>query len=181
MVDVMHEMREMERRVQAQLTDFQDRVHAMVSDVLSNTAATVSSSPLDPSEFREGLSKLMRMMDENLHRFDDLMKKPMALIERQMEQQRYLFEEAHRQKDFLEHMFQGLLRDQQVELNKIFDVQMHRLETVAELNHKVYRELSGRLEHLESVQTLRFNELQDQIEQLRHQPPPNPEQKEGAV
>lgn len=181
MVDVMHEMREMERRVQAQLSDFQDRVHAMVSKVLNSTAATVHQSPLDPDEFRDGLSKLMRMMDENIHRFDDLMRKPMAMIERQMEQQRYLFEEAHRQKDFLEHMFQGLLRDQQGELNKVFDMQMHRLESVAEMNQKILSEMLNRMEDLDAVQTLRFNELQDQIEQLRHQPPPNPEQKEGAV
>ena len=135
MVDVMQEMRDMEQRVRIQLDALQDKVHAMVADAVSNLGAQHRGRQMDPVEFKRAIAKLADMMDEASNRFDVLLQKPMAMIERQMEQQRYMFEEAHRQKEFLERMFSELLREQRSELAKLFDNQMHRLETV--LNERI--------------------------------------------
>jgi hypothetical protein len=41
------------------------------------------------AEFQQAVSTLARMMDEAAHRFDTLLQKPMLMIEKQMDQQRY--------------------------------------------------------------------------------------------
>lgn len=56
----------------------------------------------------------------------------MLMIEKQMDQQRYLFEEANRQKDFLERMFAGLFDKQRHESMQFLDHQVRRLSESVE-------------------------------------------------
>ena len=164
MVDVMHEMRDMEQRVRVQLNDMQNKVHMMVEDAMKN----ISSQPLDmqmfTSEFKQAVSTLALMMDDAAQRFDSLLKKPMVMIEKQMDQQRYMFEEAHKQKDFLERMFGELLNDQQRELHKLFDYQSRRFEDLMKINEMMIIEMKDRLLSLESLMANSLNsiELQSQ-------------------
>ena len=111
MVDVMQEMREMEQRVRVQLTDMQNKVHMMVEDAMRNMGSQPRDIQMFAAEFKQAVSTLAHMMDDAAHRFDSLLKQPMLMIEKQMEQQRYMFEEAHKQKDFLERMFGNLLHE----------------------------------------------------------------------
>jgi hypothetical protein len=62
-----------------------------------------------------------------------MLQKPMIMIEKQMEQQRYLFEEAHKQKDLLERMFGKLFDQQQQELRQFLDNQSRRLNESLEM------------------------------------------------
>lgn len=166
MVDVMHEMRDMEQRVRVQLNDMQNKVHMMVEDAMKN----ISSQPLDmqmfTSEFKQAVSTLALMMDDAAQRFDSLLKKPMVMIEKQMDQQRYMFEEAHKQKDFLERMFGELLNDQQRELHKLFDYQSRRFEDLMKMNEMMIIEMKDRLLSLESLMANSLNsiELQSQMQ-----------------
>jgi DNA-binding transcriptional MerR regulator len=166
MVDVMHEMRDMEQRVRVQLNDMQNKVHMMVEDAMKN----ISSQPLDmqmfTSEFKQAVSTLALMMDDAAQRFDSLLKKPMVMIEKQMDQQRYMFEEAHKQKDFLERMFGELLNDQQRELHKLFDYQSRRFEDLMKMNEMMIIEMKDRLQSLESLMANSLNsiELQSQMQ-----------------
>ena len=166
MVDVMHEMRDMEQRVRVQLNDMQNKVHMMVEDAMKN----ISSQPLDmqmfTSEFKQAVSTLALMMDDAAQRFDSLLKKPMVMIEKQMDQQRYMFEEAHKQKDFLERMFGELLNDQQRELHKLFDYQSRRFEDLMKINEMMIIEMKDRLLSLESLMANSLNsiELQSQMQ-----------------
>ena len=59
-----------------------------------------------------------------------------------MEQQRFMFEEAHKQKDFIERMFADLLREQRKEYQKLSELQMARME---ELVVRVDELAAGRL------------------------------------
>ena len=166
MVDVMHEMRDMEQRVRVQLNDMQNKVHMMVEDAMKN----ISSQPLDmqlfTSEFKQAVSTLALMMDDAAQRFDSLLKKPMVMIEKQMDQQRYMFEEAHKQKDFLERMFGELLNDQQRELHKLFDYQSRRFEDLMKMNETMIIEMKDRLQSLESLMANSLNsiEMQSQMQ-----------------
>ena len=166
MVDVMHEMRDMEQRVRVQLNDMQNKVHMMVEDAMKN----IGSQPLDmqmfTSEFKQAVSTLALMMDDAAQRFDSLLKKPMVMIEKQMDQQRYMFEEAHKQKDFLERMFGELLNDQQRELHKLFDYQSRRFEDLMKMNEMMIIEMKDRLLSLESLMANSLNsiELQSQMQ-----------------
>jgi ABC-type enterochelin transport system substrate-binding protein len=166
MVDVMHEMRDMEQRVRVQLNDMQNKVHMMVEDAMKN----ISSQPLDmqmfTSEFKQAVSTLALMMDDAAQRFDSLLKKPMVMIEKQMDQQRYMFEEAHKQKNFLERMFGELLNDQQRELHKLFDHQSRRFEDFMKMNEMMIIEMKDRLQSLESLMANSLNsiELQSQMQ-----------------
>jgi hypothetical protein len=71
---------------------------------------------IDPVELKVAVSKLADLMDEATMRFDRMLQKPMIMIEKQMDQQRYLFEQAHKQRDFLEHMFGEMFDKQRQEL-----------------------------------------------------------------
>jgi gas vesicle protein len=104
------------------------------------------------------------MMDEASQRFDMLLKKPILMIEKQMDQQRYMFEEAHKQKDFLERMFGELLNDQRSELTKLFAEQSYRLKELIEINQKANYETQERISHLESEILDKFKRLEMQIE-----------------
>lgn len=152
MVDVMHEMRDMEQRVRVQLHDMQNKVHMMVEDAVKNIGAQPRGNQVDAIEFQHAVSKLAQMMDEASQRFDMLLKKPMLMIENQMQQQRYMFEEAHKQKDFLERMFGELFHEQQRELNRMFDHQSDKLEMFMKMNQEMHLEMKQRLQNLESQQ-----------------------------
>lgn len=152
MVDVMHEMRDMEQRVRVQLHDMQNKVHMMVEDAVKNIGAQPRGNQVDAIEFKHAVSKLAQMMDEASQRFDMLLKKPMLMIENQMQQQRYMFEEAHKQKDFLERMFGDLFHEQRSELNRMFDHQSDKLEMFMKMNQEMHLEMKQRLQNLESQQ-----------------------------
>jgi len=164
MVDVMHEMREMEQRVRVQLTDMQHKVHMMVEDAVKNMSSQPRDIQMFTAEFRQAVSTLAHMMDDAAHRFDSLLKKPMLMIEKQMEQQRYMFEEAHKQKDFLEQMFGGLLNEQRNELEKLFAEQAYRLKELSELNRRANDDTQNRIGILESVLHDKLNTLEIQLQ-----------------
>ena len=86
------------------------------------------------------------------------------MIEKQMEQQRYMFEEAHKQKDFLERMFGGLLNEQRHKLEALFREQSYKLQELSELNRKANEDTQNRISVLESVLQHKLHSLQIQIE-----------------
>ena len=142
MVDVMHEMRDMEERVRLQIDAMQRKVRDMVSEAIDKMGSPGMGHGMDSMALKEALSHMSMVMDEAAHRFEALLQKPMALIERQMEQQRFMFEEAHKQKDFIERMFADLLREQRKEYQKLSELQMARME---ELVVRVDELAAGRL------------------------------------
>ena len=71
------------------------------------------------------------------------------MIEKQMEQQKYMFEEAHKQKDFLERMFGKLLNEQQREMHKFFDDQSHKLDEFRRKHEEMNFEMQHRFKNLE--------------------------------
>ncbi len=163
MVDVMHEMRDMERRVRNQLEDMQHKVHRMVEDAVQNMGSQPHNVQMFAAEFQQAVSTLARMMDEAAHRFDTLLQKPILMIEKQMEQQRYMFEEAHKQKDFLERMFGGLLNEQRHELEALFREQSYKLQELSELNRQANEHTQNRISVLESVLHDKLHTLEIQI------------------
>ena len=174
MVDVMQEMREMEQRVRVQLTDMQNKVHMMVEDAMRNMGSQPRDIQMFAAEFKQAVSTLAQMMDDAAHRFDSLLKQPMLMIEKQMEQQRYMFEEAHKQKDFLERMFGNLLQEQRQDLNKIFVEQASQLEMLSEMSRKANDEMQHHHRHLESMLHDKLNMLEIQIQsQQKNTPQPN--------
>ena len=174
MVDVMQEMREMEQRVRVQLTDMQNKVHMMVEDAMRNMGSQPRDIQMFAAEFKQAVSTLAHMMDDAAHRFDSLLKQPMLMIEKQMEQQRYMFEEAHKQKDFLERMFGNLLQEQRQDLNKIFVEQASQLEMLSEMSRKAADDMQHHHRHLESMLHDKLNMLEIQIQsQQKSTPQPN--------
>ena len=174
MVDVMQEMREMEQRVRVQLTDMQNKVHMMVEDAMRNMGSQPRDIQMFAAEFKQAVSTLAHMMDDAAHRFDSLLKQPMLMIEKQMEQQRYMFEEAHKQKDFLERMFGNLLQEQRQDLNKIFVEQASQLEMLSEMSRKANDDMQHHHRHLESMLHDKLNMLEIQIQsQQKSTPQPN--------
>ena len=174
MVDVMQEMREMEQRVRVQLTDMQNKVHMMVEDAMRNMGSQPRDIQMFAAEFKQAVSTLAQMMDDAAHRFDSLLKQPMLMIEKQMEQQRYMFEEAHKQKDFLERMFGNLLQEQRQDLNKIFVEQASQLEMLSEMSRKANDDMQHHHRHLESMLHDKLNMLEIQIQsQQKSTPQPN--------
>ena len=174
MVDVMQEMREMEQRVRVQLTDMQNKVHMMVEDAMRNMGSQPRDIQMFAAEFKQAVSTLAQMMDDAAHRFDSLLKQPMLMIEKQMEQQRYMFEEAHKQKDFLERMFGNLLQEQRQDLNKIFVEQTSQLEMLSEMSRKANDDMQHHHRHLESMLHDKLNMLEIQIQsQQKSTPQPN--------
>ena len=174
MVDVMQEMREMEQRVRVQLTDMQNKVHMMVEDAMRNMGSQPRDIQMFAAEFKQAVSTLAHMMDDAAHRFDSLLKQPMLMIEKQMEQQRYMFEEAHKQKDFLDRMFSNLLQEQRQDLNKIFVEQASQLEMLSEMSRKAADDMQHHHRHLESMLHDKLNMLEIQIQsQQKSTPQPN--------
>ena len=171
MVDVMQEMREMEQRVRVQLTDMQNKVHMMVEDAMRNMGSQPRDIQMFAAEFKQAVSTLAQMMDDATHRFDSLLKQPMLMIEKQMEQQRYMFEEAHKQKDFLERMFGNLLQEQRQDLNKIFVEQASQLEMLSEMSRKAADDMKHHHRHLESMLHDKLNMLEIQIQSQQKSTP----------
>ena len=150
MVDVMHEMRDMEQRVRVQLTDMQNKVHMMVEDAVRNMGSQPRDIQMFAAEFKQAVSTLAHMMDDAAHRFDSLLKKPMLMIEKQMDQQRYMFEEAHKQKDFLERMFGDLFNQQQRELHRFFEQESEKFEEFRKMNEAMNLDMQYRIKNIES-------------------------------
>ena len=171
MVDVMQEMREMEQRVRVQLTDMQNKVHMMVEDAMRNMGSQPRDIQMFAAEFKQAVSTLAQMMDDAAHRFDSLLKQPMLMIEKQMEQQRYMFEEAHKQKDFLERMFGNLLQEQRQDLNKIFVEQASQLKMLSEMSRKANDDMQHHHRHLESMLHDKLNMLEIQIQSQQKSTP----------
>ena len=150
MVDVMHEMRDMEQRVRVQLTDMQHKVHMMVEDAVKNMGSQPRDIQMFAAEFKQAVSTLAHMMDDAAHRFDSLLKKPILMIEKQMDQQRYMFEEAHKQKDFLERMFGDLFNQQQRELHRFFEQESEKFEEFRKMNEAMNLDMQYRIKNIES-------------------------------
>ena len=150
MVDVMHEMRDMEQRVRVQLTDMQNKVHMMVEDAVRNMGSQPRDIQMFAAEFKQAVSTLAHMMDDAAHRFDSLLKKPILMIEKQMDQQRYMFEEAHKQKDFLERMFGDLFKQQQRELHRFFEQESEKFEEFRKMNEAMNLDMQYRIKNIES-------------------------------
>lgn len=181
MVDVMHEMREMEQRVHAQLKDLQRKVHDMVEDAVRGAGSRVEVQRIDPVELKVAVSKLADMMEEATHRFDRMLHKPMLMIEKQMEQQRYLFDQAHKQKDFLEDMFQKLLHEQRSELRQFFEHQAKHLEEMRYMQKDFFQEVMHRLDKLENETVAKLESIDEHMPALLDRLPSNPKPKEGAA
>ena len=181
MVDVMHEMREMEHRVQGQLKDLQRRVNEMVTDVLRGVAVQVQPQVFDPVELKGVVSRLADLMQESAHRFEHMLQKPMQIIEQQMEQQRYLFQEAQKQKDLLENMFGNLLEKQRRELIRFIEDQATRLDESLEMQRRLFKDVSARLGGLESEISRRLTEIDRRVQDLLVPSGSTPTKKEGAL
>ena len=170
MVDVVHEMREMEHRVRDQLQVMQKKVHLMVEDAVRNMSAQPIDVQVFAAEFKQAVSSLARMMDEATHRFDSMLQKPMLMIEKQMEQQKYMFEEAHRQKDFLERMFGELLSEQRDEIKKLFAEQTYRSLEMSNMVLHSNEKTNERIESLETNLHHKLKMLEVQIKNQKNNP-----------
>ena len=170
MVDVVHEMREMEHRVRDQLQVMQKKVHLMVEDAVRNMSAQPIDVQVFAAEFKQAVSALARMMDEATHRFDSMLKKPMLMIEKQMEQQKYMFEEAHRQKDFLERMFGDLLKDQRQDVQVLFAQQTASFQELIRSVHMANEDTKHRMSNLESLLHDRLNQLEVEMKIRKNNP-----------
>lgn len=170
MVDVVHEMREMEQRVRDQLQVMQKKVHLMVEDAVRNMSAQPIDVQVFAAEFKQAVSSLARMMDEATHRFDSMFKKPMLMIEKQMEQQKYMFEEAHRQKDFLERMFGDLLKDQRQDVQALFAQQTASFQELIMSVHMANEDTKHRMSNLESLLHDRLNQLEVEMKIRNNNP-----------
>ncbi|MEI7784378.1 MAG: MerR family transcriptional regulator [Betaproteobacteria bacterium] len=181
MVDVMHEMRDMEQRVHVQLKDLQTKVHDMVEGALRGAGSRVEVQRIDPVELKVAVSKLANMMEEATQRFDRMLHKPMLMIEKQMEQQRYLFEQAHKQRDFLEDMFGQLLHEQRGELRQFFERQAQQLEETRHMQKQFFEEVMYRIDRLEAETAAKLYAIERHMQAQPSLPPSTPEPKEGAV
>jgi DNA-binding transcriptional MerR regulator len=170
MVDVVHEMREMEHRVRDQLQVMQKKVRLMVEEAVRN----MNTQPMDvqvfADEFKQSVSSLARMMDEATHRFDSMLKKPLLMIEKQMEQQKYMFEEAHRQKDFLDQMFGSLLKEQRQDVQVLFAQQTASFEQIIASIHMANDETKHRISALESILHDKLNRLEVDMKIRKNNP-----------
>ena len=170
MVDVVHEMREMEQRVRDQLQVMQKKVHLMVEDALRNMSAQPMQVQVFADEFKQAVSSLARMMDEATHRFDSMLKKPMLMIEKQMEQQKYMFEEAHRQKDFLDQMFGSLLKEQRQDVQVLFAQQMASFQELIRSVHMANEDTKHRMSNLEAILHDKLNRLEVDMKIQKNNP-----------
>ncbi len=151
MVDVMHEMREMEQRTRYQIEAMRKEVQLMFDDATKRLASQMPSGGGDPAAFKQGLRHIAELMDETVERLHEVLKKPVDMIEKQMDQQRYLFDEAYRQKDFLEKMFADVLGRQRAELEAIAQHQRTFLQRFASDMTSHQSTLLQRIDDLEHV------------------------------
>lgn len=170
MVDVVHEMREMEHRVRDQLQVMQKKVRLMVEEAVRNMNAQPMDVQVFADEFKQAVSTLARTMDEATHRFDLMLKKPMLMIEKQMEQQKYMFEEAHRQKAFLDQMFGSLLKEQRQDVQVLFAQQTASFEKLIASIHMANEETKHRISTLESILHDKLKRLEVEMKVQKNNP-----------
>ena len=163
MVDVMHEMRQMEQRVHGQLQDLQSRFHTMMDEALRDMGSAMHAQRMDPAELKVAVGQLADLMNQATERFDHLLQKPMQMIEKQMDQQRYLFEEAQKQKDFLEQIFGRLFDQQRRELQAFFFEQNARLNENLEQQIRAHQELRERLAGIEATMATKLAALEKHL------------------
>lgn len=166
MVDVMHEMREMEQRVHGQLKDLQSRVHAMLDEAIRGMGSQVQMQSVDPLELKATVGRLASLMEEATDRFDRMLQKPMLMIEKQMEQQRYLFEEAHKQKHFLEQMFSQILDEQREDLYRYMNDQADRIASSHAKQAMLFEHFKERIERHEHTVAFKIDEIHKQISEI---------------
>ena len=181
MVDVMHEMRDMEQRVRQQIDVLHRKVHDMVADAVSNLGSQRGGDSAGSEALKQAMSQMAVMMDEAAHRFDALLQKPMAMIDKQMEQQRYMFEEAHRQKDFLERMFGNLLQEQRHELERLAHLQMQHLERLIKEQTQSNEMHRDRMLKMEYDLSNRLEEMNTRLKELADLTVKMNDKKEGAA
>jgi DNA-binding transcriptional MerR regulator len=181
MVDVMHEMREMEQRVHHQLKDLQNRVHSMLDDALRGMGSQVQVQHIDPVELKVAVSKLADLMEEATMRFDRMLQKPMIMIEKQMDQQRYLFEQAHKQRDFLERMFGDMFDKQRHELMHFLEAQARRQSDSLEMQRRLNEEITARFDLFDKEMTSKLADVENRMQIILNSSTPNQQKKEGAV
>jgi DNA-binding transcriptional MerR regulator len=70
MVDVMHEMREMEHRVRDQLMGMQSKVRVMVENAMKNMSSQPHEAEVFAMEFKHAVTKLADMMAEATYRLE---------------------------------------------------------------------------------------------------------------
>lgn len=170
MVDVVHEMREMEHRVRDQLQVMQKKVRLMVEEAVRNMNAQPMDVQVFADEFKQAVSTLARMMDEATDRFDSMLKKPMLMIEKQMEQQKYMFEEAHRQKAFLDQMFGSLLKEQRQDVQVLFAQQTVSFNQLIASIHMANDETKHRISALESILHDKLKRLEVEMKVQKNNP-----------
>jgi hypothetical protein len=182
MVDVMHEMRDMERRVQSQLQGMRDEVQSILGEAIKNLDSRSGDLP-GAEALKAVVGQFGQLMDETVGRFDALLQKPTMLIEKQIDQQRYMFEEAHRQKEYLDKMFGGLLEEQRRDLEQMFHAQQRHLADLAERQIEASLQLAERIARLQEAFHAERQELQELLKNSNHPPisPTPPEKKEGAA
>lgn len=169
MVDVMHEMREMEQRTRYQIEAMRKEVQLMFDDATKRLASQMPSGGGDPAAFKQGLRHIAELMDETVERLHDVLKKPVDMIEKQMDQQRYLFDEAYRQKDFLEKMFADVLGRQRAEL-----------EAIAQHQHTFLQRFASDMTSHQSTLLKRIDDLEHVIrKQQEHAPSGNRDSASG--
>ncbi len=72
MVDVMHEMREMEHRMRSQLSELQRKVHVMVEDTVKNMSGNPREIENFAHEFKYTVAKMSDLMAQAAARFEVL-------------------------------------------------------------------------------------------------------------
>ena len=181
MVDVMHEMREMEERVHDQITRLQRQVHAMVDDAIRDVGSQLQAQHADPLALKQAVGSLAKLMDDATRRFDHMLQKPLQMIEKQMDQQRYLFEEAYKQKDMLEQIFGRLFNKQQHDVRGFLEEQTKGFGEMLALQRRFQQDLGSQLDRFHSEVNARLATLESRLDTLQDLPPPTPQTKEGAA
>jgi hypothetical protein len=92
-----------------------------------------------------------------------------------------LFEQAHKQKDFLENMFEKLLHEQRDELRQFFGRQAQQLEETRHMQKQFFEEVMYRIDRLEAETAAKLYAIERHMQAQPSLPPSTPEPKEGAV
>jgi hypothetical protein len=82
-----------------------------------------------------------------------------------------LFEQAHKQKDFLEDMFEKLLHEQRDELRQFFGRQAQQLEETRHMQKSFFQDVMCRLNLLEAETAAKLDAIQSHM-QAQVSPPP---------
>ncbi|MGB4560043.1 MAG: hypothetical protein WBI20_15125 [Burkholderiaceae bacterium] len=112
MVDVLQELREMEDRFQQRMNGLKREVNDLVSVAQQASVRQDAGARIDPSGIQVSISRLEDTMDEAVSRFGKLLEKPLAMIQKQIEQQEFLLKESSRTRDFLDDVFRKMGHEQ---------------------------------------------------------------------